>query len=187
MLSCYKCKEIKDKEFFYEVKSRSTGYASICKPCASLVCKERRKNNPEYYRNIASKIPKEKLAAYDKKYYWADVEKTRRKKSIRTCTPEYREKRKEADKRYREKNKDHISELKKNQRLKHLDKMKCRSKFYHQVRIGNIIRPKICENCGQEKKIEGHHEDYNKPFDVIWLCKLCHGAKHKKYKEVKND
>lgn len=42
---------------------------------------------------------------------------------------------------------------------------------------GLLVKPKICSVCGKEpesKKIDGHHEDYEKPLDVIWCCKPCH-------------
>jgi len=47
-------------------------------------------------------------------------------------------------------------------------------KFAHAIEYGKIIRPEHCQHCGKECRPEGHHEDYNKPFDVIWLCRTCH-------------
>jgi len=38
------------------------------------------------------------------------------------------------------------------------------------VRDGRLLRPFVCECCGQVKKIFGHHENYDKPLDVAWLC-----------------
>ena len=40
----------------------------------------------------------------------------------------------------------------------------------------------ICESCKSPrngKALHGHHRDYNKPLDVIWLCQPCHTAVHK--------
>ena len=34
-----------------------------------------------------------------------------------------------------------------------------------------------CLLCGSISVIK-HHEDYNKPLSVIWLCKVCHGLRH---------
>lgn len=50
------------------------------------------------------------------------------------------------------------------------------------VKIGYIQKPDKCSECAKEGKIHAHHEDYNKPLDVIWLCEACHGEKHKKYR-----
>lgn len=35
-----------------------------------------------------------------------------------------------------------------------------------------------CIIC-RDKKVEAHHHDYTKPFDVIWLCKMHHAAWHR--------
>lgn len=47
------------------------------------------------------------------------------------------------------------------------------------VADGKIIKPTKCQRCYQEKKLHGHHEDYSKPLDVLWLCAVCHAAAHK--------
>lgn len=39
---------------------------------------------------------------------------------------------------------------------------------------GKIKRPTICENCGGNSQIQGHHADYSKPKEVQWLCRKCH-------------
>ena len=44
-----------------------------------------------------------------------------------------------------------------------------------------IIRRWHCENCGAEPA-QGHHPDYDKPLEVIWLCPMCHAAEHRKAK-----
>ncbi len=40
-----------------------------------------------------------------------------------------------------------------------------------------ILKRKPCEICGK-KKVEGHHDDYTKPLNVRWLCKLHHMEVH---------
>jgi ribosomal protein S27AE len=49
---------------------------------------------------------------------------------------------------------------------------------------GLIKRGTKCEQCGNEGIIEGHHEDYNKPLTVRWLCKKCHFDWHKSNKPI---
>lgn len=50
------------------------------------------------------------------------------------------------------------------------------------VTINNMLRgnktlKKPCVICGNEKS-EGHHYDYNKPTEVIWLCTEHHRRLH---------
>lgn len=46
------------------------------------------------------------------------------------------------------------------------------------IQNGKLIRSVFCEECGLPKLTQAHHEDYNKPLDVDWLCYECHKAKH---------
>ena len=53
-----------------------------------------------------------------------------------------------------------------------------RNKVRKAVLSGKLIKPLYCVACGKKCKVEGHHRDYNKPLDVIWLCKDCHAFVH---------
>lgn len=48
------------------------------------------------------------------------------------------------------------------------------------VRAGKIKKPKKCSQCNAEVRIMGHHNNYYKPLDVIWLCQICHKGLHSK-------
>jgi ribosomal protein S27AE len=41
-----------------------------------------------------------------------------------------------------------------------------------------ILAKAACFRCGDTKSL-AHHEDYDKPLDVIWLCQPCHKQRHK--------
>lgn len=47
------------------------------------------------------------------------------------------------------------------------------------VKRGTLIRPDKCSICPRTEKIEGHHEDYDKPLEVVWYCNRCHRKLHK--------
>ena len=59
------------------------------------------------------------------------------------------------------------------------EKAKALNALNHAIRDGKINRPDFCESCFQEKFVEGHHPDYDKPLEVTWLCKKCHTELHK--------
>ena len=41
-----------------------------------------------------------------------------------------------------------------------------------------------CEVCFAEGA-EGHHEDYGKPLEVVWLCKKHHAERHSELRKGK--
>lgn len=54
------------------------------------------------------------------------------------------------------------------------------------VASGKLVNPGTCENCSADYRfsdgrsgIQAHHDDYNKPLLVRWLCQKCHHAWHR--------
>ena len=45
------------------------------------------------------------------------------------------------------------------------------------IRNGSLVRVP-CVRCGEQKSL-AHHENYEKPLDVMWLCQPCHKQRHK--------
>ena len=59
-------------------------------------------------------------------------------------------------------------------------KRRCRSKVNYAIECGKLKRGH-CEDCKappNEERIVGHHEDYNKPLEIVWLCYSCHMRRH---------
>ena len=54
-----------------------------------------------------------------------------------------------------------------------------RTLLQNAIRDKRIRKPKQCSKCGRKTRIMGHHQDYYKPLDVIWLCQVCHIAEHR--------
>lgn len=48
------------------------------------------------------------------------------------------------------------------------------------IRWGKVIKPEECSKCGSASVLDGHHHDYSKPLDVLWLCRPCHKKVHRK-------
>ena len=54
--------------------------------------------------------------------------------------------------------------------------------------VGNAVRDgrlakEPCLFCG-DTKVHGHHRDYSRPLDVIWLCAKCHHRLHANFPET---
>lgn len=41
------------------------------------------------------------------------------------------------------------------------------------------LRPSICSICWCEWRIIAHHPDYNKPYEIVFCCQICHDKIHK--------
>jgi len=87
------------------------------------------------------------------------------------------EKYKNQRKRWRERNRDNILE-------------KYKSKSRNKARQIKIPKNQLCNICLGKIATEKHHENYNRPLEVKFLCVKCHKKIHSKYKSVrrlKND
>jgi hypothetical protein len=58
--------------------------------------------------------------------------------------------------------------------IKHRDKWIARAKARYAIKKGIIKKPDKCEVCEHKKPLQGHHTDYSKPLEVIFLCYPCH-------------
>lgn len=47
----------------------------------------------------------------------------------------------------------------------------------HRAKKAGKLLPEPCEVCGAVK-VDAHHDDYSKPLQVRWLCRLHHRAHH---------
>ena len=43
---------------------------------------------------------------------------------------------------------------------------------------GEIIVPEYCTNCGMEEELDVHHDNYNLPDTMRFLCRDCHVTWH---------
>lgn len=58
------------------------------------------------------------------------------------------------------------------------EKRSCHDRLRYAVRTGRMTRPDSCPRCDSTTRIVGHHEDYSKPLDVLWMCSRCHSRLH---------
>lgn len=142
-----------------------------------------RRNSREYYRknNIL-----ESTREYREKYYRENKEMIIKKQKEYRSKPEIKKRRKEYIRNYqtsdnaREKHKIYMREAYKDPINK--KKSNARSKISDHIRRGLIKKETNCSLCKSTNNIEKHHPDYNKPLEVIWLCRDCHVELHKDLK-----
>lgn len=167
---CAKCGEIKPREAFsIDRRNINTGLSSWCKKCKCEAVKEWQKNNKEkvYQKNVA--------------YYAANKEKSKShviewQKNHPQRTREFNRK---ATSKYNKTHREQKAEYLRNWRTNNQEKNEAQRVLNYAVRKGEVIQ-QPCAICEYTKKVVGHHEDYSKPLDVIWLCPIHHSEIHRK-------
>jgi hypothetical protein len=102
----------------------------------------------------------EAFAEAARRNYWKDPEAHRARQKELNATPDGRIRVANKSKRYAEKNR---------------EKRLAKDAVNNAVRSGKLVK-RPCW-CGS-KRVEGHHPDYSKPLDVIWLCHTHHKEVH---------
>lgn len=54
------------------------------------------------------------------------------------------------------------------------EKRRAHEIFHLAVEKKILVRPEKCSKCKKVAKVDGHHTDYSKPLQVVWLCRFCH-------------
>jgi hypothetical protein len=189
---CKVCKIEKDRLLFYKDKNRSDGLARECKDC----CNERKKKFREQNRIHVNRVnrenakkhvkrkseyeakryaeKKEEICKKNRESYQLNREKIRKRQNELHKTSEYREKNRERQRKWYKRNSGKIKKYINKWVSENRHKVRAHYAISDAIRRGKMIRPNQCEQCKIECKPDGHHEDYNKPLEVKWLCKICH-------------
>jgi ribosomal protein S27AE len=119
---------------------------------------------------------KERLAKKEREKYYRNHEETKKyqREYARLWALYHHEKKLFALRRWREGNREQSRILAAQYKQANPERTKTHHKVGWAVKSGKIIRPSNCCACGLPGKIEAHHKDYFKPFEITWLCKKCH-------------
>lgn len=128
------------------------GVGSRCAECHKRLIRENRHMNIEYYRS------------YDAKRY-QDQPQRRAANEAYAKTDRGKEVMRATRKKWIA-----LNQVKRN----------AHNRVNNAVKNGAISKPDCCMICGNSaRRIHGHHEDYSKPLEVIWVCPPCHRGLHK--------
>ncbi len=57
-------------------------------------------------------------------------------------------------------------------------KVRAQAAVKQAIASGKMKRGTHCFACTATVNIDAHHEDYDEPLEVIWLCRSCHQKLH---------
>lgn len=148
---CFKCNVLQPLTEFYKHSQMADGHLNKCKSCAKKDVSENYLKNSDYYRE------------YDRQ----------RNKLPYRIEMHYKYSQTDAGKEAARKAKNKWAE-------NNVIKRSATLIIQNAVRSGKIIKPINCESCNNESfRLHGHHDDYNYPLIVRWLCSKCHSKWHK--------
>ena len=180
---CPLCGEMKSVSHFYKAKGKPDGYRTLCKACEAHLC-------AKYVKKIANRdfasIQKvglktcsfchQELPADDFNYDRSSLDGLA--SHCRKCGIEYKQK-------HYEHNEGEYYARNVEQRKMHPERMRAYQVVEAAVRSGEIDRPENCSKCGETGMIVAHHNDYDRPLDITWLCLSCDRQLHADLRRAK--
>lgn len=149
---CTKCLVEKPLSEYHRDKGMKSGLRNVCKECACQRAREHLANA----RSTREGRTKLKLIA--------QASRAKHREEIRSSARARNSRRYRAGYRYQD----------------DPHKRRARGVLRTAVHEGRIVKPDQCSECGWVGRVHGHHEDYSKPLEVVWLCAICHGLRHRK-------
>lgn len=151
---CFKCLKVQPLSEFYSHPMMADGRLGKCKICAKADVISNRNKNIDYYKEYDSRR--------------AIVPKRIAAHKAYSQTPAGKA--------------SHRKSLQK-QRALHPRKYAARVLFGNARRDGKVLVPDICSQCPNPNP-QGHHENYDLPLEVVWLCTKCHALRHREMKKL---
>ena len=75
-------------------------------------------------------------------------------------------------KEWKKANPGYVTQKKKEWYAKNRDRLRVREAVKYALKSGKLVKT-ACHVCGKDN-VEGHHPDYSRPLDVVWLCREHH-------------
>lgn len=150
MKKCFKCGGEFPLSEFYKHPQMADGHLGKCKTCNKRDVRENRAARADYYKAFDQGRANDEHRVQAR----ADYQRTEAGKVSR---------RKAREKYYE----------------KHPERKQIHQQVNNAVRDGRLVKTP-CSVCGSEYRIHGHHDDYSKPLDVLWLCPQHHQDRHRK-------
>ena len=154
MILCIKCDKEQPDSEYYRSTIRANGTGE-CKACTRARVIANREANIDYYREFDRKRANLPHRVKARKEY-AQTEQGQKALARGKAAHYYR----------------------------YPNRSAARSAVTNAVRDGRLYKPNQCESCSTETTLHGHHCDYNKPLDVMWLCDPCHKQWHRKNEPI---
>lgn len=145
---CFKCGKTKKSTEFYKHPRMADGRLHKCKECTKKDVSRNYRENIGYYKK------------YELGRLWLPCRIRARDEYTKT-----------------ESGIINLSKAKKKWKKLNPEKRKAYEILNNAVRDGRVEK-KPCAVCNSTYRIHGHHENYDKPLDVIWLCPSCHSMLH---------
>lgn len=160
-MKCWACLEAKPVAEFYPSRVKRDGTGK-CKACVCADVAANRSANLDHYRS------RDRARAFDPDR----VALRQRVRETRRADPD----KKAAD-----------DQGKREWIARNRAKRAAHVELSNAVRDGLLIPAEVCERCGSSGPLHGHHEDYDKSLDVFWLCRRCHGRRHREINQQRRE
>ncbi len=203
MKVCTQCKIEKEGYEFPKRKTNKDGLYSWCKECCNAKTKANALANPEKVKASREKRKDAALAVareYKKKHkvrldkqrkihYLLNREEICRKAREYSKNPTEEQRQRKSKYYYHWKTTNAAKEYRDRtyeyRKVKYAKYKKSSQMVADAIDSGKLIKASNCTLCLSSENIEGHHPDYDKPLEVIWLCRKCHKNLHKELRERK--